>query len=315
MRKRPFAFAVLAATASLLATTLLTAPGAAADPPAPPGTPTAQTFSGTPTVGPLFESGLTHRHGCTASVISSPHRDLILTAAHCVSGTAAGWQFAPGYDAGKTPYGVWTVTHAYVDPSWISAQDPQHDYAILQVADQQRGRHLVGVQQVTGGNRLWFAPRPGQRVTDVAYNSGINDQPIRCTVPTYLTSRIPVLQLPRVRRRQQRQPVARHRSRHPDHAGQGCHRRPAPGRLLRVHLVLVGVQSRHLPAVAAGLDRVAARRRAAGRRRRLLSAARITHLPRHALPIALGMLGYPRAGLPDRLDERALARTPRSCSR
>jgi V8-like Glu-specific endopeptidase len=191
MRKRPFAFAVLAATASLLATTLLTAPGAAADPPAPPGTPTAQTFSGTPTVGPLFQSGLTHRHGCTASVISSPHRDLILTAAHCVSGTAAGWQFAPGYDAGKTPYGVWTVTHAYVDPSWISAQDPQHDYAILQVADQERGRHLVGVQQITGGNRLWFAPRPGQRVTDVAYNSGINDQPIRCTVPTYLTSGYP----------------------------------------------------------------------------------------------------------------------------
>ncbi len=191
MRNRVTCLAVAAATASLLATTLLTAPGAAADPPAPPGTPAAQTFSGTPTVGPLFRSGLSNRHGCTASVLTSPHRDLVLTAAHCISGTAAGYQFAPGYDAGKTPYGVWTVTHAYVDPSWVSSQDPQHDYAILQVADQERGRRVIGVQDVTGGNRLGFAPRPGQRVTDVAYNSGINDQPIRCTVPTYRTSGYP----------------------------------------------------------------------------------------------------------------------------
>ena len=48
--------------------------------------------------------------------------------------------FAPGYDSGATPYGVWTTTQAYVDPSWLSRQDPQHDYAILRVAQQSSRR-------------------------------------------------------------------------------------------------------------------------------------------------------------------------------
>jgi V8-like Glu-specific endopeptidase len=162
---------------------------AAADPPAPPGTPTASTFAGTPTVGPLFRDGLTQNHECTASVIASPTRDLILTAAHCITGTAVGYQFVPGYDNGQAPYGVWTVTHAYLDPAWLRSQDPQHDYAILSVA----ANHGVRLQSVTGANLLGTAPRPGAKVTDVAYNEGIDDQPVRCTVPTYRTDGYPSL--------------------------------------------------------------------------------------------------------------------------
>ncbi len=182
--------AVLLAAALTMAG-LLSAGPAAADPPAPPGTPTATSFAGTATVGPVFRDGLSQRHSCTASVLDSPHHDLILTAAHCVSGTAAGWSFAPGYDDGATPYGVWTVTHAYVDPSWSSGQDTQHDYAILQVADERLGGHVVGVQDVTGGNLLGQAPRAGQAVTDVAYNAGLDDQPVHCTVPAYYTDGFP----------------------------------------------------------------------------------------------------------------------------
>jgi len=180
----------LAATV-MLAVGLWSSVSAAADPPAPPGTPTANSFAGTPTVGPLFPDGLSNSHGCTASVIASPRHDLILTAAHCVSGTASGWAFAPGYDNGATPYGVWTVTHAYVSPQWIASQDAQHDFAILQVADHRRGNRPVGVQDVTGGNVLGLAPRPGEVITDVAYNSGINDQPIKCQVPVYYTAGFP----------------------------------------------------------------------------------------------------------------------------
>jgi hypothetical protein len=181
--------AVLAAV--LLLAGLGFATSAAADPPAPPGTPTATSFAGTPTVGPLFRNGLENRHGCTASVLASPRHDLILTAAHCVSGTAAGWLFAPGYNGGATPYGVWTVTRAYVSPQWIADQDPQHDFAILQVAHQRRGNRTVGVEDVTGGNLLGVAPRPGQRIEDVAYNSGVNDQPIHCAVSVYYTDGFP----------------------------------------------------------------------------------------------------------------------------
>ncbi len=182
-------------SATVAAGTLLIAwssGGAAmADPPAPPGTPTATASAGTSTVGPLFRGAITGRHGCTASVIDSPTRDLILTAAHCVSGTAAGWLFAPGYDNGATPYGVWTVTAAYVAPSWLTSQDPRHDYAILRVARQQRGNRTVGVESVTGGNLLSVAPWPGTSITDVAYNGGVGGAAITCTVPVYYTSGYP----------------------------------------------------------------------------------------------------------------------------
>jgi hypothetical protein len=181
---------VLAAVAAVSAG-LLSATPAAADPPAPPGTPSATAFAGVPTVGPLFRNGLGHNHGCTASVVAGPRHDLILAAAHCVSGTAAGWQFAPGYNGGRTPYGVWTVTHAYVDPKWSDTQDPQHDYAILQVADQQINGRRTAVQDVTGANVLGQAPHPGQPITDVAYNAGIDDRPIRCTIPAYYTGGFP----------------------------------------------------------------------------------------------------------------------------
>jgi hypothetical protein len=110
---------------------------------------------------------------------------------HRVYGTAAGWTFAPGYDNGSTPYGVWTVTHAYVDPKWATDQDTQHDYAILQLADVRHGGHQVGVQDVTGGNVLGQAPRTGQQITDVAYNAGIDDQPIHCTTSVYYTDGFP----------------------------------------------------------------------------------------------------------------------------
>jgi hypothetical protein len=182
---------VLAVLATFLVATGIAAAPALADPPAPPGTPTATSFDGIPTVGPLFRHGLDQDHGCTASVVASPGRDLLLAAAHCVSGTAAGWQFAPGYRDGRTPYGVWTVTRAYVDPRWIAGQDPQYDYAILQVAAQSFGGRRTTVQDVTGGNVLGRAPRPGQTVTDVAYNAGIDDSPIRCTTTVYYTDGFP----------------------------------------------------------------------------------------------------------------------------
>jgi V8-like Glu-specific endopeptidase len=144
------------------------------------------------TVGPLFGNGLGHDHGCTASVLLSPRHDLILTAAHCVSGSGAGMLFAPGYSSGATPYGVWTTTQAYVDPSWISRQDPQHDYAILRLAHQNRGGRQVGVQDVVGGgNLIALAPRPGQQLSVPGYPAGINDQPIDCAVRDYDTGGYP----------------------------------------------------------------------------------------------------------------------------
>lgn len=178
----------------LLTAALPAAAGAAANAAAgtPVGMPTAKHVSAIAVVGPLFRNGLGNDHSCTASVLRSPRHDLILTAAHCVSGTGAGLLFAPGYDAGRTPYGVWTSTAAYVDPSWLRDQDPQHDYAILRLASQLSNGRQVGVQDVVGGGSL-IAPaaRTGQKLTVPAYPAGIDDQPIDCTVTVYRTDGYP----------------------------------------------------------------------------------------------------------------------------
>ena len=77
----------------------------------------ARAFSGTPAVGALFttSAGQLGSHFCTASVVGSPHGDLVVTAAHCVSGGVAGVAFVPGYRSGAAPYGIWTVTKIYAD--------------------------------------------------------------------------------------------------------------------------------------------------------------------------------------------------------
>jgi V8-like Glu-specific endopeptidase len=173
---------------ALLALSVLVAvPSAAASSqPAPLYTPTAQHFNGRSTVGAIFPLGLSGPHTCTASVLDSPKRNLIITAAHCVIGAAIGWSFAPGYVNGRTLNGVWTVTAAYLDPHWITNQDPNYDFAILRVAPRQMGKRWRNIEDVTGGNVLTEAPKPGSPITDVAYNIGDN-VPITCTAHSYYT--------------------------------------------------------------------------------------------------------------------------------
>jgi len=177
---------LLCLLASVIVLALGAAPGAlGAATGEPPGTPTATTFTGVPTVGPLFSSATSTHHFCTASVIHSPRGDVLLTAAHCILGTGAGLVFAPGFHRGVSPYGRWTVTAAYLDPAWRSGQDPQRDFAFLLVAPQRIGGHRRQIEQVTGANRLGHAPHAGQRVTVPAYPAGADNDPITCTAPVY----------------------------------------------------------------------------------------------------------------------------------
>lgn len=164
---------------------------ASADPPAPPGTPTAVSFNGVPAAGALFLNGLDNAHSCSASVVRSPGRDLVITAAHCISGTGAGVLFAPGYHDGKTPFGVWTVQKAWVSPTWIASQDPHNDYAFLQIAPRSGPFFTLNVQDVVGGFALGTAARAGTPITDVAYPYGVGGKPIVCTARLGYTSGYP----------------------------------------------------------------------------------------------------------------------------
>ena len=183
--RHPARFVV--AFAALVAVLAAFAGGAAvarADPPAPPGTGTATTFTGTPTVGALYDSASATRHSCTASVVHSPAGNLLLTAAHCVTGTGAGYVFAPGFHDGVSPYGRWTVTAAYLDPQWLAHQDPRRDFAFLTVARGPAGPRR-SLESVTGANRLGLGAFPGERVTVPAYPAGTDNEPVTCTVPVY----------------------------------------------------------------------------------------------------------------------------------
>ena len=82
----------------------------------------------TSTVGALFSrtsSGQLSNHFCTASVVNSPAGDLVVTAAHCVTGLAASQvAFVPDYSHGQEPFGVWTVSQILEDQRWLSSTDP-----------------------------------------------------------------------------------------------------------------------------------------------------------------------------------------------
>jgi V8-like Glu-specific endopeptidase len=177
-------------TAALLTTCaigVVAAPtvSAASKPTPPPGTKKATTFIGTPAVGALFDSAKSKTHFCTASVVTSPKGDVLITAAHCVQGTTKGWSFAPGFHGGVAPYGRWTVTGAYLDPQWLKNQNPHRDYAFLTVAPRTIGGTPIEIQSVTGSDRLGTAAHKGESVTVPAYPHGTNNDPITCTAPVY----------------------------------------------------------------------------------------------------------------------------------
>lgn len=151
----------------------------------PQGTAVANPFASDPTVAAVFREGLAAGHECTASVVQSPGRNLFIGAAHCFSGATVGVHLVPGYHDGQAPYGVWTVTGAYADPSWITSQDPRRDWVFLSVAPQQRNGRSVNVQDITGGNLLLFKFPAGQQVTVPAYPGGAVQQPITCKARSY----------------------------------------------------------------------------------------------------------------------------------
>ncbi|QKW19476.1 trypsin-like serine protease [Kitasatospora sp. NA04385] len=132
-------------------------------------------------VGAVFTHGPDGDHFCTASVVDSPGRNLIVTAAHClvqprIGRTRTDLVFAPGYRNGDTPSGVWPVDAVTVDPAWRRDGDPDVDVAFATVRPQD-GRQ---VQEVLGGNRLGTDPGHDLEVKVTGYPSTA-DQPITCS--------------------------------------------------------------------------------------------------------------------------------------
>lgn len=154
----------------------------------PPGS--ALHFAGVPTVGVLFSIGDDlAAHYCTASVVHSPARDLIVTAAHCEPGSNIG--FVPRYRTGteRQPYGIWAVGEVFTDPRWTPDDDTASDYDVA-FARVRPGPHGQRLEDAAGANRL--APTPGyhNRVTVIGYPQRPADPADRAVICTTATERL-----------------------------------------------------------------------------------------------------------------------------
>ena len=158
----------------------------------PAGTPSARSSSGSKVIGALFFNDGNGNHYCTASVIHTSKKNLLLTAAHCLYNPRTHqWNahivFVPKYSQGHRPYGTWPVWLMVVDKRWSDHGDPDLDFgfAAVQVMG---GRRIV---DMVGANQLLIHPGYSNNVTVIGYPSKANypsDRPIRCTTKTYKQS-------------------------------------------------------------------------------------------------------------------------------
>ncbi|MFF8262287.1 trypsin-like peptidase domain-containing protein [Streptomyces virginiae] len=122
-----------------------------------------QDFGGLPVVGRMFLVKGSGSYFCTASVVASPGRNLVISAAHCLLGADTQQvAFVPQYTrATPRPFGMFPVVRTAAGRSkiWIDQRyrtQGVNRAAALDVAFAQVGPGAKGlrVQDVVGGNRL-----------------------------------------------------------------------------------------------------------------------------------------------------------------
>ena len=136
MRLRTIIPAVAAAAALtcgvLAAGAAVAAPGPATRPSAAPAA--AQTWNSP--IGTLAHNNAGTGHFCSASVVNSPHHNVVLTAAHCVYNDVnlktPIW-FLPDFANGKPndTYGRWQVSKVIISGNYRHLASSPYDYAFL----------------------------------------------------------------------------------------------------------------------------------------------------------------------------------------
>ncbi|MEM8797998.1 MAG: trypsin-like serine protease [Pseudomonadota bacterium] len=93
-------------------------------------------------IGKLF----TNSGSCSASVISG--NNVIVTAAHCCYNRSSGswiggFRFAPAYDNGNTPYGMFNWSSATILNRWISVGDRKSDVCVIKLRNNAQNRPVT----------------------------------------------------------------------------------------------------------------------------------------------------------------------------
>jgi V8-like Glu-specific endopeptidase len=135
-------------------------------------------------VGALFDHDASGDHFCTASVVASPGRDLLITAAHCIHGGKGGGYrqdvvFIPGYRDGQEPFGLWTPARLVVAPQWIDSSNPDFDvgFVVLKPDD---GKNI---EDILGASQLGIDPGYQNLVRVTGYPASA-DAPVTCVNQT-----------------------------------------------------------------------------------------------------------------------------------
>jgi hypothetical protein len=135
-------------------------------------------------IGAVFLGNQT-LHTCSGSVLDSRDGDLIITAAHCIADDVDAY-FVPGFADDAEPEDFWHLDAVYLDPRWLSDQDPAADFAIARVRTD-GGRSVEA--EADGGFVLGPAPRQGSPITVTGYALGVGGGPVGCRTATTATNR------------------------------------------------------------------------------------------------------------------------------
>lgn len=124
---------------------------------------------GTDHIGKVFFTVGGNDYVCSGNSVASDNGSTVSTAGHCTSesGTwASNWVFAPGYDNGETPHGLWSATELYAPQQWVGQEDMNYDIAFAVVRPDSGTGALA---DVVGASGIEFNTERGQLYTAYGY--------------------------------------------------------------------------------------------------------------------------------------------------
>ncbi|WP_310722886.1 trypsin-like peptidase domain-containing protein [Streptomyces sp. N2A] len=164
----------------------------AARPSAADPIPPSHPFDGLPQVGTFFwTDGTNTGRFCGGTVVRSPLRSLVVTAAHCLRAPdpKRHLSFVPQYHDGLKPHGIYPVDRIYLDQRYYDLGTnggARWDYAVVRLGARADGAE---VEDVTGGYDL--VPYPGYDHRDVRLigypgnSDTTHPKPLDCTSSTH----------------------------------------------------------------------------------------------------------------------------------
>jgi V8-like Glu-specific endopeptidase len=106
--------------------------------------------------------------GCSGTVVRSPGRSLVLTAAHCLFSAqrfADTLIFIPAYRNDQEPYGRWATASVIIPGGYPVTNDPRLDYGAAVLAP----RAGVPVEDAVGGRKVRFDTKRRQTYRAMGY--------------------------------------------------------------------------------------------------------------------------------------------------